>query len=291
MVGATLLAILLPLLAAGFLVAEQVIDLANSGFGDVADRIRSALPAFYERLDGLLAEFGTDAAGLAKQAGPAVYRLVPNLAADVFGAVLNLLFGLFVMLATQFVVYCEAPRLRALAGDLIPLAEADTAKILGTHHKTTLGAVVGGLVCAILQGLLIGVGLAIVGVRAPAVWGFLAALLSFAPVVGTALLWVPISVFLLLTGSPGSGWFLLAWGAVVGGGSDNLLRPWLLRRTGVKGVHPLLLFFAVLSGIGLFGMSGVVFGPLLVALLTTALRIYREQVVPRLRATEPSRPA
>jgi predicted PurR-regulated permease PerM len=58
---------------------------------------------------------------------------------------------------------------------------------------------------------------------------------------------------------------------------DNVLRPWLLRRVGAT-VHPMLLFFAILSGIGLFGISGVVFGPLLIAVLVTLAQIYREQV-------------
>jgi len=53
------------------------------------------------------------------------------------------------------------------------------------------------------------------------------------------------------------------------------MRPWVMRRTGAKDVHPMLLFFAILSGIGLFGVSGIVFGPLLLAFLTTLVRLYR----------------
>ena len=69
--------------------------------------------------------------------------------------------------------------------------------------------------------------------------------------------------------------FVTVFGIVIVGGVDNLLRPWLMTKTGAKDVHPMLLFFAILSGVGLFGMSGIVFGPLLLALLTTMGRIYR----------------
>ena len=76
-------------------------------------------------------------------------------------------------------------------------------------------------------------------------------------------------------------WFLLVWGVTLVSGLDNVLRPWLLSRAGAS-VHPLLLFFAVLSGIGLFGVSGIVFGPLLIAFLLTVVHIYREHVAPEI---------
>jgi predicted PurR-regulated permease PerM len=90
--------------------------------------------------------------------------------------------------------------------------------------------------------------------------------------------WVPASAWLVLTGEVGSGIFLFVFGSALVGTLDNILRPVVLSRIGDHRIHPLLLFFAVLSGIGLFGISGIVFGPLLLALLVTTVGIYREHL-------------
>ena len=103
------------------------------------------------------------------------------------------------------------------------------------------------------------------------------ALLSLLPVGGTAFVWLPVGLYFLLTGESWRGWFMLAWGAVVVTGADQVLRPFVMRRAGAGEVHPLLLFFAILSGIGLFGFSGVVFGPLLVAAVIVVVQIFRER--------------
>jgi predicted PurR-regulated permease PerM len=129
---------------------------------------------------------------------------------------------------------------------------------------------------AIIQGALGGIGFAFAGVDSPLVWAVLMMAFSLLPFGGTAIVWLPAGIYLLATGEAGAGWFLLIWGAVIVGSSDNFLRPWILYKTGSRDIHPLLLFLAILSGIGIFGISGIVFGPLLLALLTTVMRIYRE---------------
>ena len=110
---------------------------------------------------------------------------------------------------------------------------------------------------------------------------------SFLPIVGSVIVWGPAAAYLFLTGHTGHGWLVLVVCGVVAVGGDNFVRPWLLRRGSAEAIHPLLLFFAILSGVGLFGVSGVVFGPMLIALLVTMARIYQEHVAPRLAARRP----
>jgi predicted PurR-regulated permease PerM len=128
----------------------------------------------------------------------------------------------------------------------------------------------------LIQGALGGLAFAFCRVPNPVLWGFVMAMLALLPVGGTAFVWAPTAAYFFLSGATGKGWFLLAWGVLVIGASDNLLRPWLMRKAGAAEIHPMLLFFAVLSGIGLFGPSGVVFGPLLLALVIVVTKIYRE---------------
>jgi predicted PurR-regulated permease PerM len=179
-------------------------------------------------------------------------------------------------LVTQYFVYREAPRLRRLVLDLSPLAGPDTDRILHSLRETTSAAILGGVVVAIIQGALGGVAFAVAGIQSPVLWSVVMMGFSLLPFGGTALVWVPAGVYLLATGETGNGWFVLIWGTAVVGTVDNFLRPWVLTKTGAGDLHPMLLFFAILSGIGLFGVSGIVFGPLLLALLITIIQIYRE---------------
>ena len=156
------------------------------------------------------------------------------------------------------------------------LEEEDTDRVLDTLRSTTASGIIGGLLVALIQGALGGIMFAIAGIQSPAVWAMVMAGFSLLPFGGTALVWVPAGVYLLFTGEMGGGWFLLIFGTVIVGSADNLLRPWIMTKTGAEDIHPMLLFFAILSGIGLFGVSGIVFGPLLLALLTTMVSIYRE---------------
>ena len=129
---------------------------------------------------------------------------------------------------------------------------------------------------AVIQGALGGLGFIIAGIESPLVWAVLMTACSLLPFGGTAIIWLPAGIYLLVTGESLGGWFLLIWGTVIVGSADNFLRPWILYKTGSRDIHPLLLFFAILSGIGIFGISGIVFGPLLLALLTTVMQIYGE---------------
>ena len=190
------------------------------------------------------------------------------------------IFGLVVALVTQYFLYRESKRLLLAVTSISPLDAEDTARILDTLRGATVSAIVGGLLVAIIQGALGTLMFIIAGIQSPVLWGVIMAAFSLLPFGGTALIWAPAGIYLLFTGDASSGWFVLVFGAVIVGSADNVLRPLVLTRIGGEGIdiHPLMLFFAILSGVGLFGVSGIVFGPLLIALLTTVLRIYREHV-------------
>ncbi len=190
------------------------------------------------------------------------------------------LFSLLITLVTLYFVYCDSRRLRHLFVDVSPLDRLETEMILESLRSTTSAAIVGGVLVALLQGALGALMFAIADIPSPVLWGLVTAICSLFPFGGTALVWIPVAGYLFATGQVGYGVFVTVFGVVIVGGVDNLLRPWLMTKTGAKDVHPMLLFFAILSGVGLFGMSGIVFGPLLLALLTTMGRIYRRHFAP-----------
>jgi predicted PurR-regulated permease PerM len=117
------------------------------------------------------------------------------------------------------------------------------------------------------------VGLMLAKVPHAGVWGAAMVLVALVPVGGTALVWGPIGVVLLMAGKVNEGVFLLAWGAFVVGSIDNVIRP---RLCGSRmALHPLLVFLSMFGGLAVFGMMGLLVGPLIASIFMAMVRIYR----------------
>ena len=99
------------------------------------------------------------------------------------------------------------------------------------------------------------------------------AFFSLLPYAGTAIIWFPASFILLVSGHVGAGIFLMIWGVVAVGMSDNFVRPFFIG--GKTETYPLLMFLAVLGGIFVYGLSGILFGPVIITFVITFLEIYR----------------
>ena len=122
----------------------------------------------------------------------------------------------------------------------------------------------GGVLIAMIQGVLGGLSFWILGLPSPIFWGTAMGLLSFIPIGGTALIWVPAAIILLIEGAVLKGFILLGLGVFVISMVDNLLRPFFISTR--TNIHPLLLFFAVLGGVQAFGLIGLFAGPLIATL-------------------------
>ncbi len=134
----------------------------------------------------------------------------------------------------------------------------------------TRAVVQGLLITALAQGLIAGIGYRIVGLEAPAVLGVLTGLLATAPLVGTALIWAPLGVGLVITGQTWKGLFLLAWGILLVHPTDNLLRPLFIST--VTRVPFLLVMFGALGGLAAFGLVGAIIGPILLGVASSVWR-------------------
>lgn len=132
------------------------------------------------------------------------------------------------------------------------------------------GVVMGVLLVALAQGILCGIGFYFAGVAQPAFWGLLATCVAPIPVVGTAIVWVPLCIVLWFSGSIASAIGLAAWGIVAVAGIDNVLRPLFLR----QGINApvFVLVLAILCGLSTFGPVGLIAGPVLVAFSVQAMR-------------------
>jgi len=154
----------------------------------------------------------------------------------------------------------------------MPLDDADEQRMLGKFSSVARAMLKGTLVIALLQGTLTGVAIAIAGIHAAVFLGTVAVFLAMIPGAGTSLVWGPCVIYLFARAHTGQAIFLLVIGVGVVGLLDNFLRPRLVGRD--TQMHDLLIFFGTLGGLFLFGLPGLVVGPILTALFVTVWEIY-----------------
>ncbi len=133
----------------------------------------------------------------------------------------------------------------------------------------------GQFTTALLQGIIGGIALWVFGIPNPIFLGFLMFLLSFLPIVGSALVWIPSALWLLVQNHTYAGIGLLAFGFLILINIDNFVRPKLIHNN--TNLHPVFVFLGVLGGLEAFGFSGILLGPIVLLMLTVLVRFYREE--------------
>jgi len=199
-------------------------------------------------------------------------------------SIANALLALFIL----FFLFLEGPKIREGLSEWSPLPPEKTAVLLGAIRDSIVANFHGMAAVAIVQGALTSLGFLFTGLGAPVFWGVAAALCSLIPVVGTAIVWLPAALFLLLQGAWGKALFLALWGAVVVGMSDNVVRPWVL--SGRTGMNGLLVFFALMGGMQVFGAIGIFAGPVIMSTAMAVFRMLREELAPRAATASSSAP-
>jgi predicted PurR-regulated permease PerM len=128
----------------------------------------------------------------------------------------------------------------------------------------------------VAQGVLVGVALRIMGMESSLLLGLATGFASIIPVVGSALVWAPVTIYLLVTGSIGKGLFFLAYCIVVVSSVDNIIRPWVVG--GRVELHPLVLLFFIFGGVEAFGFLGLFLGPVIASVLAVLFDILRGEL-------------
>ena len=198
-------------------------------------------------------------------------------------AVLALLIGAI----TMYYTLVDWATISARLEKVMPLDPRHTRALVLEFREVGRSALLGLLATAAVQAVLATIGYSIFGLPRALSWGMLTGFASFVPVLATATIWVPLSIYLFLQARIVAGILLLAWGLfLLTGFGEYVLRPRLM---GGKGQgHPLLMVVAALGGIQLFGLPGLVAGPILMSLFLAILRIY-EREVDLFRAGAPER--
>jgi predicted PurR-regulated permease PerM len=160
---------------------------------------------------------------------------------------------------------------------LSPLDAVHNEEIMHETETTIKATLWGTVIVAFVQGILGGVGFWIFGLPQPAFWGTVMIPTSVIPVVGSALIWGPAAVYLLVAGHVVPGVGLIVWGGVLVSVIDNVLKPILMK--GSRSTPSIFILFSILGGITYFGMIGFILGPLILSFLLALLRIYQKTIL------------
>jgi predicted PurR-regulated permease PerM len=180
--------------------------------------------------------------------------------------------GFFFTLLSLYYLFKDGAHLFERLKEVIPLPFIERDLLLNRFKDMVYATIYGGILIAIIQGLLGGIIFWILGFSSPILWGTAMSFLSFIPIGGTAIVWIPAVILLFVQGAFLKGIVLLFLGIFVISLADNFLRPMFISAR--TKIHPLFLFFSVLGGIQVFGMIGLVMGPLIATFSLTLIEIY-----------------
>ncbi len=198
--------------------------------------------------------------------------------AGIFTATLSTIFSFVLVVLSLFYFLKDGEKWKGYIIKVSPLADMHDNRIITMLEHAVSGIMKGYVLVALIQGVLLGVGLWIFGVPHPALWGLIAALTSVIPTVGTAIVAIPAVIYVYVSGDTGSAIGLAIWATVLVGTIDNLLNPIVMGKK--VSLPPLVILFAILGGIALVGPAGIIIGPLSVSLLYTLMLIYRDNFKP-----------
>lgn len=251
----------------------QRIQSGDLNVGQYLQRVADALPPW---ITSLLERFGLTTLGsLQERLSATLTRIVQFLAGQALNVgqnTLDFVVKLFIMLYLLFFLLRDGARLLRRMKQAIPL-RPELQRSLSNRFAVVIRATIkGNVVVAIAQGALGGLILWVLGIQPAMLLAVLMGLLSLLPAVGTALVWVPIAVYLLVTGATWQGIVLTLYGALVIGSVDNILRPLLVGKDTKMPDYVVLI--STLGGLSIFGFNGFVVGPMIAAMFITVWDIF-----------------
>lgn len=190
-----------------------------------------------------------------------------------FTNILSLTANFVFMSFTIFFLLKDGPGFFQKIRDYIPFSEQQKDRLATQVKDMIVSTIYGGVIVAVIQGILGGLAFVILGIGSPVIWGSIMAIASFIPMFGSSIVWGPASVMFFLQGSYVKGISMILIGIFVISMVDNILKPMIIG--GRTKMPTVIIFFSVLGGIKLFGLLGLVLGPLVFALFLSVLEIFR----------------
>ena len=200
---------------------------------------------------------------------------VPLAAQKIMSGSLSFAVGAGVALFLLFFFLRDRENMLRAMGGLLPLSAGESAKMFTRVNDTIYAIIYGTVAVALVQGALGGLMFWWLDLHAPLLWGSAMAVMSIVPMVGTAIVWGPAAVYLLLQGDLDKALILVAWGFLVIGLVDNILKPAIVK--GRLHAHIVPVFVSIVGGLAAFGAAGVIIGPVILSLALALIDIWRDR--------------
>ncbi len=276
--GIILIIILGPFSYLSFLLVKELKYISDYVEGGRFETLQSALehPGAKAMTDRITSLFNITEAelnkavidGISKFGKDLVGRITKGMG-DVVTVALNFVFMAFAI----FFLLKDGSEFLKRIRDYMPFSEEQKDRLTTQIRDIIISTVYGGVVVAIIQGIIGGVAFYILGIPSPVVWGLATSIASFIPLIGAFAVWGPATVYLFLQGAVLKGVALAIVGVFGISLIDNVLKPIII---GGRTKMPILaIFFSVLGGIKLFGLIGLVMGPLVLAIFVSVVEIFR----------------
>lgn len=207
-----------------------------------------------------------------------IATLVGNLSSNIsgfFASTFKTILMLFLMLLIVFFLLKNGSYWKDNLFKLFPLSDKTLKSIIADMKDAINRIFKGSFIIAIVQGVLMGIGLTIFGVPNAAIWGIVAGMASFVPTIGTSIVSVPAILFLYFSGMELHALGMLIWSVIAVGTIDNILSPYIISKN--TEISSLFILLSILGGIALMGPVGLFIGPLIISLLYSLISIYKKE--------------
>ena len=233
--------------------------------------------ALLERINPVLANFdiaitGDDLNKTISDIGRAVGLFLYDQARAIASNTLSFLSSFFLMLLVIFFLLIDGPRLVKFLIDLSPLPEAQDAQLIGKFNDMAGAILIGNGLCGLIQGAAGGMLFWAFGLQSAFLWGVIMALLAFLPIIGIGAVFIPTVIFLFLKGRLGASLFFLVFYLLLSGGVEYVLKPKVVGKR--VQMHTLVVFLSIIGGLNIFGILGIIYGPLIATAFLTLTDIY-----------------
>lgn len=239
------------LLANSRIVEKINLLLSNFGLAITGDEINKAI-----------AEFG-------RVVGLFLYEQARSVGTNVVNFVVNFFFMILII----FYLLIDSPRLASFIIQLSPLPNEQDEKLIQKFKDMAGAILIGNGLGGIIQGTLGGIVFALFGFNSPFLWGVIMAVMAFLPIVGIGIVFIPSSIYLFLHGRVSAGIFFIVFYVLLSGGIEYFFKPKLVGKR--VQMHTLLVFLSIIGGLKLFGILGIIYGPLVVTAFLTLSDIYQ----------------
>lgn len=199
-----------------------------------------------------------------------------NLLIKEIGNIINILLIILIMYFVLYYLLVYNKRIGDTIKEHLPFSKKNSTKLYEEFKNITRTTIFSAGLIAIMQGGLLTLGFLFFGIKGAVLWGIIGAVISFLPVLGLPILYVPFSIIYLVNNNYFVGIGILIWGVIVSL-SENFLRPTLQNKMG--NIHPLISIIGVIIGIPAFGIVGIIIGPLLITYIILTYKMFMEEYI------------